>query len=53
MNFTSLVNQSVVVSMLSYSFCVVGSLDLGNFTMKSITTDFHGSFRVAIDSISL
>ena len=51
-NFTSLINQSVVVSMLSYSFCVVGFFNLSNFTMKSITTDFHGFFGVAIDSIS-
>jgi hypothetical protein len=51
-NFTSLVNQSVVVSMLSYFFPVAGFFDLSNFTIKSIATDFYGSLDVAINSIS-
>jgi hypothetical protein len=52
-NFASLVNQSVVVSILSYSFYIIKFFNLSNFTIKSITTDFYSFFKIAINSISL
>jgi hypothetical protein len=41
------------VSMLLYFFLEIGSLDFGSFIIKSIATDFQGSYNYSIDCISL
>ena len=52
-NFTSLINQSVIISMLLYSFYIIRSLDLNNFIIKSITINFYNFFSIAINFMSL
>jgi hypothetical protein len=52
-NFASFVNRFIIVSILSYSFPEIRSLDFGSFIMKSIATDFQGSYSCSIDCISL
>jgi hypothetical protein len=52
-NFASFINQSIIVSMLSYSFPKIESQDFSSFTIKSIATDFQGSRNCGIDYISL
>jgi RsiW-degrading membrane proteinase PrsW (M82 family) len=52
-NFASFINQSVIVSMLLYSFPEIESRDFDSFIIKSIATDFQGSCNCGIDYINL
>jgi len=42
------VSLSTMIIIKSYITLVDGSSDGGNFTMKSIVTDFHGMFGISI-----